>query len=608
MFKIDLKDIPSKPGVYTFIDEKGKIIYVGKAKSLKKRIQSYFINNNDHDQKKISMLKVASDLKFIVTKNEVEAFLLEANLIKNEKPKYNVMLKDAKGYPYIKLTDEAFPKLEYTRNTLDNKAIYFGPFIDIHGLKELLAYLQKMFPIRTCSNSVFRQKKLCLKYQIKKCSGPCEGKISKEEHDKLVYQIREFFKGNIKSVKNEFSHKMKMYVADLQFEKAAELRDKINTLDRLFTEQAVIYKGRECSIDGFVFHNFKGVMGLTQLFIRAGRLIGIKTVFFDSLIDNDLMLSTMFQFYNNTRQFPDKIICYSSECELDTSILSKSLNTLVKEKISIEISNNKYKSIIDFALNNAEEQTDLYLNKLSRDKNVLAQLAQCLKMQSPPVIIECIDISHMSGSHTVGVSIVYEKNGYNKSLYRKYKIKSVTNDDFKAVYEVMYRKGQRIIKNIEKPADIYIIDGGLGQLNAAVKAFNDLNIKNTGFISIAKGRSKHNREIVNEHYSVEDIFIYGRKNKLNLRKNDPVLLFIQRLRDEAHMSAIRYNRQLLLKHIDDSPLKNIKGVGPKRLKMILEKFSDIYNNENINEHDLIKHCHVPAVVAKNIISYLRTRD
>lgn len=607
MVSIDLKDIPSKPGVYTFIDEKGNIIYVGKAKSLKKRIQSYFFNNNDNDQKRITMLKAAHELKFIITKNEVEAFLLEANLIKNEKPKYNVMLKDAKGYPYIKLTDESLPKLEYTRDTSDSKAIYFGPFIDSHGLKELLAYIQKMFPLRSCSNSVFNKKKICLKYQIKKCSGPCEGKISKEEYDKLVYQVKEFFKGHIRAVKNEFSNAMKMCVANLQFEKAAELRDRLNTLDRLFTEQSVIYKGRETSIDGFIFHNFKGVTGLTQVFIRAGKLIGIKTIFLDLLLDDDNIVSTILQFYNNTRQFPDSIICYADECELDRSLLGKVLNRLSEKKVNIE-NNNNYKSIIDFALNNAKAQTDLHLNNISKAENVVALLAQFLQMKSPPEFIECIDISHLSGSYTVGVSIAYEKNGYNKSLYRKYKIRSVTNDDFKSVYEVMRRKAERITKNTERPADLYIIDGGLGQLNAAVKAFHELNIEEPRFISIAKGRSKRNREIENNHYSIEDVFIYGRKNRLCLKKNDPVLLFIQRLRDEAHRFAIAYNRQLLLKHIDNSPLINIKGVGPKRLKRILEKFSDIYNNENISEQDIVTLCHVPEAVAKNIITYLRKKE
>jgi excinuclease ABC subunit C len=608
MHNIDLKELPSKPGVYTFINNKGKIIYVGKAKSLRKRIQSYFVNNNHTEQKKIAMLREADDLKFIVTKNEVEALLLEANLIKNEKPKYNVMLKDSKGYPYIKLTNEAFPKLEYTRNTKDNSSTYFGPFIDAHGVKELLIDLQKIFPLRSCNENRFKQKKICLKYQIKECCAPCESKITKEEYSTIVKQVKEFFKGNIQEVKNEFLNKMKLYAADLQFEKAAQTRDKLNTLDSIFTRQAVIYKGKNNSIDGFIFHNFKGATGLTQIFIRAGKMIGVKTFFFNTLIDNDFMITTILQFYNNSRQFPDVIIYYSDNDDLNIALLSEALNKLSGKNINIEKKNTKNKDIIDFALNNAEAQTSLYINKISKDRKTLEQLMQLIHMAIEPKIIECIDISHISGSFTVGISIAYTNGNYNRNLYRKYKIKSATNDDFKAIYEVMHRKAEKIKKKLEEPADLYIIDGGRGQLNAAARAFNDVNIQSSKFISIAKGRSKHYKFAIDEGYSKEEIFIYGRKNKLTLRKNDPVLLFVQQLRDEAHRFAISYSRHLLLKNVETSPLKNIKGVGPKRLKRIFENFSDIHINKNINENDLIVKCHIPESVAKKIIAYLYNND
>ena len=255
MLNLDIREIPDHPGVYIFVGDYGKILYVGKAKSLKKRVQSYYNNQNQLDLKKTAMLGAARDIKFIVTKNEVEAFLLEANLIKNEKPRYNVMLKDSKGYPYIKLTGETFPKLQYTRDTIDNKATCFGPFIDAHGLKGLLMDLQRIFPLRTCSNNRLNQKKLCLKYQIKECCGPCENKVTGEEYAILVKQVKEFFKGNISSVKGELLNKMKVFVDKLQFEEAARIRDKINTLDGLFTEQSVIYRGRKKSIDAFIFHN-----------------------------------------------------------------------------------------------------------------------------------------------------------------------------------------------------------------------------------------------------------------------------------------------------------------------------------------------------------------
>jgi excinuclease ABC subunit C len=608
MHNIDLKELPLEPGVYTFINNKGKIIYVGKAKSLRKRIQSYFVNNNHTEQKKIAMLKEAHDLKFIVTKNEVEAFLLEANLIKNEKPRYNVMLKDSKGYPYIKLTNEAFPKLEYTRNTTDNSSTYFGPFIDAHGVKELLIDLQKIFPLRSCNNNRFKQKKICLKYQIKECCAPCENRITKEEYSTIVKQAKEFLNGNIQEVKNEFLNKMKLYAANLQFEKAAQTRDKLNTLNSIFTKQSVIHKGRNFSIDGFIFHNFKGAAGLTQIFIRAGKMIGVKTFFFDTLIDNDFMITTIIQFYNSSRQFPETVIYYSDHDGLNIALLKEALNRLSGKNINIEKKNNKNKDIIDFALNNAEAQTTLYLNKISKDRNTLAQLMQLIRMPKEPEKIECIDISHISGSFTVGVSIAYTNGSYNRNLYRKYKITSAENDDFKAIYEVMHRKAEKIKKKLEEAADLYIIDGGRGQLNAAARAFNEANIESSKFISISKGRSKDYKFAIDEPFSKEEIFIYGRKNKLNLKKNDTLLLFIQRLRDEAHRFAINYSRHLLLKNLDASPLKKIRGVGPKRLKIIFENVPDIYINKNINERNLVEKCHIPESIAKNIIEYLYSND
>lgn len=608
MLNIDLRNIPDRPGVYLFIGDKEKILYVGKAKSLKKRVYSYFNNQNHRDLKKTAMLGSARDIKFIVTKNEVEALLLEANLIKNERPRYNVMLKDSKGYPYIKLTGEPFPKLEYTRNITDMEATYFGPFIDAHGLKELLMDLQRIFPLRSCSNNRFNQKKLCLKYQIKECCGPCENKITGEEYAIIVRQIKEFFKGNINSVKNDFLRKMKLYVDELQFEEAARVRDKINTIDTLFSEQSVIYRGKQKSIDAFIFHSIKDVSGMTLLFIRAGKLIGVKTIFINTLMDSDFVNSTIIQFYNNTKQFPNVLIYYSDNIKIDKKLLVQVLSNLGAKHLQIEEKNNINNSIINFAMNNAEVQTDVYLNNISKDENLLTQLTQYLHLYSVPKLIECIDISHISGSFTVGVSIAYDKQGLNKNLYRKYRIRTASNDDFQSIYEVMYRKGEKIIKENEEPADLYIIDGGKGQLNAAAKAFNDLGITNPNFISIAKGRSKINKKSVEEIYSVEEIFIYKRKNKLNLKKNDVVMLFIQRLRDEAHRFAISYSRQLLVKNINESPLKSIKGLGPKRLKVILEKFPDIYKNKELNKDKLIIDCKIPEALAKDIITYLQGKD
>jgi excinuclease ABC subunit C len=606
MVEVKITEIPDNPGVYTFINEEGKIIYVGKAKSLRKRVKSYFNNQNSYDPKRLAMLRAARDIKFIVTKNEVEAFLLEANLIKNEKPRYNVMLKDSKGYPYIKLTDEKFARLEYTRNISDRKATYYGPFIDASGLKEILRELQRIFLLRSCNNNRFNQRKLCLKYQIKQCSGPCENKITEEEYAVSVDRVKEFFKGNTGVVKKDLIERMNGFVQKLQFEDAAAIRDKLNSLETLFSKQDVIYKVKNKTVDGFVFHYIENTHGLTQFFIRSGKLISIKTMFFDFLIDNDFAESTILQFYNKVRQFPDGIIIYSDNKNIDIPLLRETLFKLSGRQIQVT---EKYakNNIIAFVLKNATVQTQLYVRKKYEDVHLLSALARSLCMSTEPRKIECIDISHISGTSTVGVSINYTNGEFNKNLYKRYRIRTASNDDYKAIYELMYRKGENIIGKTEEIADLYIIDGGRGQLNAAVQAFRDLNIENAQFISIAKGRNRDFKPEEKVGFSVEEVYLYGRKNKMNFKKDDPVLLFIQRLRDEAHRFAINYSRKVHLKSIDTSPLKKVQGLGPIRLKRILLAFPDIYINKEITEYLLVEKCNIPLRVAKDIISYLREK-
>jgi excinuclease ABC subunit C len=600
----DLNAVPDKPGVYMFLAENETILYAGKAKSLQKRVSTYF-NKNSKDVKTTLMLAHAKNLKFIITANEVEALLLESNIIKTERPRYNILLKDSSGYPYIKVTNDEFPRIIYTRDTSEKSATYFGPFVGAGSIRQILFEVQKIFNLRSCLNSRFNRGKICIKYQIKLCSGPCEGLISKDAYNNAVSEAREFFKGNISLVLERFQEQMDFYSKKLMFEEAALMRDKINAVGNLFSKQTAQLTGFDKSIDVFIFHKFENISGVTQLFIRGGKLLSSKTIFLENYITKDTVESYIIQFYNNLRQFSDYIIYFADNIKIDEPLLLEGLHRLGCSNVKIK--KRGVKKLIDFALKNASVQTELYLENLSKRTDILKRLLSIVRNDNCSIkninTIECIDISHISGASTVGVSIAWADGVFIKKDYRKYKIKSAKNDDYASIYELMKRKVINIIESNENKADLYIVDGGPGQLNEAVRAFKEKGIKEVCFLAIAKGKANKSRKF-SEAFSIEELYINGRKNSIILRRDDPLLLFVQRLRDEAHRYAISYTRQRLIKSIEDSPLKSFKGIGKKRLEKILLNFPDIYTKCDISPEHLSNICGIPLSIAEEVINYL----
>ncbi len=576
-FQINLSDISQKPGVYMFMDIKGRVIYVGKAKNLRSRLSSYF-NAGVKTIKTEKMLTHAASVKTIITENEVEAFLLEANLIKTEMPKYNILLKDSKGYPYVKLTSEEYPRLIFTRQTQDEDAIYFGPFVNVGDLKHIIEMLLNTFPLRTCSTYRLKEGKICLKYQIKKCPAPCENLISHEDYMKTVRSIKEFFKGNIEEVKDILTKQMKAYASSLAFEEAGKIRDRILSLDKLFSKQSVSNISDERNIDVFYKHNITGVTGITQIFVRSGKMIGVSTHFFDNSED-ELLERFIMQFYSNTRQFPEYIALAGDEYD---ETIEEALNAMAGKKVHIR--KRGIQGLIDLAKNNAELQTEEYLKKVGERKDVSKALAELIGMEKV-ARVECVDISHLGGNHTVGVSVAAVNGELAKQYYRKYKIKTAGNDDFQSMCELFSRKGENIAEGSEEQADLYIIDGGIGQLNSALKAA-ELSGITAPFISISKSRSLRPQKHEFEN-TIEQIHLPNRKNPVIFRKNDPLLHFIQHLRDESHRFAITYSRSLALKNITKSPLLQIEGMGEKRLKQLLTAIPDIHSRKDLSV-DIIK--------------------
>ena len=593
-FQINLSDISQKPGVYMFMDAKGRVIYVGKAKNLRNRLSSYF-NAGVKTIKTEKMLTHASNVKTIVTENEVEAFLLEANLIKTEMPKYNILLKDSKGYPYVKLTNEEYPRLIFTRQTNDEEATYFGPFVNVGDLKHIIEMLLHTFPLRTCSSYRLKEGKICLKYQIKKCPGPCENLISHEDYMKTVKSIKEFFKGNVDEVKDILTKQMKTYASNLAFEEAGKIRDRILSLDKLFSKQSVSNISDERNIDVFYKHSISGVTGITQIFVRSGKMIGVSTHFFDS-IEDELLERFIMQFYSNTRQFPEYIALAGDEYD---ETIEEALTAMAGKKVHIR--KRGIQGLIDLAKNNAELQTESYLQKVGERKDVSKRLADMIKVEQVSRV-ECIDISHLGGNFTVGVSVAAVNGELAKQYYRKYKIKTAGNDDFQSMCELFLRKGENIAEGSEEQADLYIIDGGLGQLNSAIKAA-ELSGITAPFISISKSRSLRPQKHEFEN-TIEQIHIPNRKNPVIMKKNDPLLHFIQHLRDESHRFAITYSRSLALKNITKSPLLQIEGMGEKRLKQLLTAIPDIHTRKDLTVNIIKEYGKIPEELAEKVLKFL----
>lgn len=593
-FQINLSDISQKPGVYMFMDAKGRVIYVGKAKNLRNRLSSYF-NAGVKTIKTEKMLTHASNVKTIVTENEVEAFLLEANLIKTEMPKYNILLKDSKGYPYVKLTNEEYPRLIFTRQTNDEEATYFGPFVNVGDLKHIIEMLLHTFPLRTCSSYRLKEGKICLKYQIKKCPGPCENLISHEDYMKTVKSIKEFFKGNIDEVKDILTKQMKAYASNLAFEEAGKIRDRILSLDKLFSKQSVSNISDERNIDVFYKHSISGVTGITQIFVRSGKMIGVSTHFFDS-IEDELLERFIMQFYSNTRQFPEYIALAGDEYD---ETIEEALTVMAGKRVHIR--KRGIQGLIDLAKNNAELQTESYLQKVGERKDVSKRLADMIKVEQVSRV-ECIDISHLGGNFTVGVSVAAVNGELAKQYYRKYKIKTAGNDDFQSMCELFLRKGENIAEGSEEQADLYIIDGGLGQLNSAVKAAEQSGIT-APFISISKSRPLRPQKHEFEN-TIEQIHIPNRKNPVIMKKNDPLLHFIQHLRDESHRFAITYSRSLALKNITKSPLLQIEGMGEKRLKQLLTAIPDIHTRKDLTVNIIKDYGKIPEELAEKVLKFL----
>lgn len=570
--ELQLKNLPAKPGVYQFLNKNGKIIYVGKAKNLRNRVRSYF-QNNITSPKTLAIAEKTDEVQIVVTDSEVEALILENNLIKQFKPRYNVNLKDDKSYPFIKVTNELFPRIYPTRHLVNDGSRYFGPYTDVKSMKASLRMINQIFKIRSCKldlteeNINAKKFKVCLDYHIKKCDGPCEGLISAVAYNEMVKEVIQLLKGRTDELIKSLTEKMNTAVENLEFEKAAELRDRINQLTSISSKQKIVSDDFD---DRDVFAiAFEGKDSSCSVFnIRDGKLIGKKQLRLSIEEGEELpqIYSAAIKFYYQDFAEIPKEIVLEIEPE-DKEIILEWLNQKAGHKVKFVIpQRGDLKSLVKMCKENAMLQLkEIQIQKMKNLGNVpypLAALQRDLRLKNLPKKIECFDISNIQGSDSVASMVVFVDGKPRKSLYRKFIIKSVDGpDDFASMREVIERRYSKLLTENETFPDLIMVDGGKGQLSSAVEVLNKLGIKNYNIIGLAK--------------RLEEVFFPGKSEPETIAKTSSGLKLLQQIRDEAHRFAITFHRQRRSKRIISTELTEIKGIGTQTAKLLIEKFGSL---------------------------------
>ncbi|MCS7202225.1 MAG: excinuclease ABC subunit UvrC [Dictyoglomus sp.] len=576
---------PDASGVYIFKDAQGKIIYVGKSKSLRKRILSYF---KESSPKSLLLLKKAQDLDYIITDSETEAFILEAILIKKYRPIYNVQLRDDKQYPILKLTlNEPFPRLIMVRRIENDSAKYFGPFPQSGTVRETISLVKKIFNLRSCSWDLPKKapKRPCIYYDLKRCYAPCQGYISQEEYKKIVDEVILFLEGKYQRLIDNLTEKMNSAVSNLEFEKAIKYRDQIKYLQNLWEKQKIVTFNKEDKDLIQIYIEEESAKVLVYL-IREGKLIEkrINTLKIPLEYEKkEIILSFLTQYYSQ-REVPDVVIVPLDLGE-DKEEIEKFLSKKRKNKVSIREPIGEEIELLEMALK------DLSILGIKRDKiwNELFELQKLFNLESIPLWIEGYDISNIQGKEAVGSRVVFYKGLPYKEKYRRYKIK-ITNEepnDFLMLQEVIER---RLKDTKDEISDIILIDGGRGQLNAVLEVFERLNIKPKFLIALAK------RE--------EEIYIPNRKESIKLNKDSPALHILQRVRDEAHRFALNYHRTLRTKKLLESKSLEIKGLGEKRWRILMEKFQSLDKMKKAPKEEFLNINGIPKSLGERIYQYL----
>ncbi len=589
-----LKSLPHKPGVYLMKDARGRVIYVGKAQSLRDRVRSYFSSASGLGPRSQLLISKIEDFEYIVTDSPIEALILEANLIKLHLPRYNVRLKDDKKYPYIKVTiGEDYPRAFPTRNLRKDGSILFGPYTNAKAMRKALRTAKKIFPVRSCRGRL--PPKVCLDYHIQRCYGPCEGGISKEDYRKMVEELCRFLSGKSRRVEKELEARMRNLADGLRFEEAARVRDQLIAVREIVRKQRVVFANpADRDIIGLARAGRTSCVVVLQ--IRDGKLIGREHYFLEGLkrIEDAEVLSTFVgQYYRNSYFVPTEIVL-SSEIGERASFESW-LSARKGKTVRFQFPKKGEKArILSMARENArlilEEEL---LKKKERIPASILELQRALSLQNPPRRMEAFDISDIFGEYAVGSSVLFKDGRSKKSGYRKYRIKTVSGiDDFAMIGEVVGRRFRRLVEEKKKLPDLVLIDGGIGQLTKAIEAMGDAGVELPTF-----GLAKR----LDELYLPD-----GRV--LSLPKTSPALRLLQRVRDEAHRFAIGYHRQLRRKGARMSILDEIPGIGEVKKRELLKAFGSVEGLMNASMEEIARAKGIGPVFARRIWEFLQTES
>ncbi len=599
-----LKTLDSSSGVYRMLDDQNRVLYVGKARNLKNRVSNYSRYSSSHSSRITRMISETTSMMFLTTITETEALLLEQNLIKQLKPKYNVLLRDDKSFPYIFISAEhEFPRLEKHRGAKNRSGRYYGPFASAGAVNRTLNTLQKVFLLRSCSDKeVEAGDRPCLNYHLKRCSGPCGGKISKADYKLLVQAADNFLTGKSTNVQEKLSLQMKQASEEMEFERAAALRDRIRALTQVQSNQGI--NPRTVSeADVISLHLDAGQACVQVFFIRANQNWGNVDFYprVSSDMSHDEVLEAFLGQFYSTKEPPRQIILSHGikNLGLMKELLTEKLGR--KVKISVPQRGESF-DLMASALRNAKESLARKMANTASQRKLLKGLAEAFDMAMPPKRIEVYDNSHIQGEFAVGAMIASGPDGFMKNNYRKFNIigdNLKPGDDFGMMREVLSRRFKRLLK--EDPdrkqgqwPDLLLIDGGAGHVSAVSQIMNDFGIKDIAMVGVAKG--------IDRNHGKEEFHITGR-NPFALRKNDPVLYFVQRLRDEAHRFAIGTHRAKRSKAISASPLDEIPGVGASRKRALLGYFGSSKGVKRAHLSDLKSVEGVSSALAERIYNY-----
>ena len=572
-----LKNIPDKAGIYQYYDKTQDLLYVGKAKNLKKRVSSYFTKTQEHGKTKVLVGKI-QDIKYVVVATEMDALLLENNLIKKHQPKYNVMLKDGKTYPWICIKNELFPRIFQTRTVIKDGSEYFGPYASVRLVQTILEFFHQLYPLRNCNLNLSEQNiknekfKVCLEYHLKNCLGPCIGEQKNKDYLLAIDHIRQIITGDVRSVIEHLKDSMKKFSANLEFEKAQSIKEKITLLDN-YQSKSTIVNPKINDVDVFTIISDEDTAFVNFLKIKSGAIIQAHTLELSKKLNEteeellQLAIIELRQRFNSTSK---DIYC------------SHSLEN-VWEDLSITIPKiGDKKKLIDLSLRNAKymllDKQKQQINNIDRqdNKRVLEQLQKDLRLKDRPRHIECFDNSNLQGTSAVAACIVFKNGKPSKKDYRHFNIKTVVGpDDFASMEEVIFRRYKRLLEQEEDLPELIVIDGGKGQLSAAVKSLEKLKLRGKiAIIGIAK--------------RLEEIYFPGDRLPLYLDKRSESLKLIQQLRDEAHRFGITHHRNKRSKISLENSLDKIEGIGPKTVELLITHFGSVKKVMEAKKVELIQ--------------------